>query len=377
MGNAERRYRVVQWATGSIGKISIRHFAENPNFELVGVYVTSDAKRGVDAGEIAGIAPLGLRCTTSKQQILALEADCVSYAPLYFDVDDMCAILRSGKNLVTPVGFAYPPSRDPAETARLEAACKEGGTSLHGTGIHPGYIGDLFALTGSRLMSRIDQLVVTEIYILAQHPSHEMNFPGLGFGRDPLDAVRNPSPIIRTMEEIFRESIALLAAGLGLDVEEYRYSLDVATADEDLTVRSGFIPKGTVAGMHHRWEALVGGRPVLAFQSYARMGDAITPRYDHGPNRYVVEITGDQPTRFTLEPMNADVTGDIGYTGRVWTAMSALNMIPQVVAAPPGIVTHLDLPLCTPRGLVRGAANGERPGLPHPNTATPPPQRAR
>ena len=51
------------------------------------------------------------------------------------------------------------------------------------------------------------------------------------------------------------------------------------------------------------------------FQSYARMGDDITPRYDHGPNRYIVELTGDEPTRFTLEPVNADVTGDIGYTG--------------------------------------------------------------
>jgi 2,4-diaminopentanoate dehydrogenase len=355
MSSNPETYRVIQWATGSIGQIAIRHFASNPNFELVGAYVTSDAKHDVDAGEIAGIEPLGVACTTDKEAILALDADCVNYAPLYFDIDDMCAILRSGKNLVTPAGFAYPPARDPAQTARLEAACREGGTSLHGAGIHPGFIGDVFALTGSRLMSRIEQIVVTEIYLLAQHPSYEMNFPGLGFGRDPVAAVENPSPIIGTMEEIFRESMTLLAAGLGLDVDEYTYSLDVAVADEDMTVRSGFIPKGTVAGMHHRWEARVANKPVLVFQSYARMGDDITPRYDHGPNRYIVELTGDEPTRFTLEPVNADVTGDIGYTGRVWTAMSAINMIPQVVAAPPGVQTHLDLPLGTPRGLVRPA----------------------
>ena len=88
------------------------------------------------------------------------------------------------------------------------------------------------------------------------------------------------------------------------------------------------------------------------------MGDDITPRYDHGPNRYIVELFGDEPTRFTLEPVNSDLTGDIGDTGRVWTAMSAINMIPQVVAAPPGIQTHLDLPLGTPRGLVRPRSRG-------------------
>ena len=141
-------------------------------------------------------------------------------------------------------------------------------------------------------MSRIDQVVVTEIYLLAQHPSYEMNFPGLGFGRDPVEAVEDPSPIIGTMELIFHESMALLAAGLGLEVDEYRYSLDVAVADDDMTVKSGFIPKGTVAGMHHRWEALVDGAPVLVYQSYRADGRrghaALRPRTeplhrrDHG-----------------------------------------------------------------------------------------------
>lgn len=353
MSSSERVYKVIQWATGSIGQIAIRHFAGNPSYELVGVYVTSEEKSGRDAGEIAGIAPVGVTCTTDKQQLLAMDADCVNYAPLYFDVEEMCEILRSGKSLVTPVGFAFPASRNPADTAKLEQACREGGTSLHGSGIHPGYIGDLFTLTGARLMSRIDKIVVNEHYLLAQHPSHDMNFPGLGFGRDPVECVEDPAPIIRTMEEIFRESMVLLATGLGLDVDEYAYELDVAVADEDMTVRSGFIPKGKVAGMRHEWSALVGGEPVLVYRSWARMGDAITPRYDTGVNRYVVEMLGDEPTRFTLEPMNADMTGDIGYTGRVWTALSAVNMIPQLVDGPPGIRTHLDLPLCAPHGLVR------------------------
>ena len=87
-----------------------------------------------------------------------------------------------------------------------------------------------------------------------------------------MDAVEHPSPIILTMEEIFHESMVLLATGLGLEVDEYKYSLDVAVADHDMTVKSGNISKGTVAGMHHRWEALVGGAPVLLFQSYRADG---------------------------------------------------------------------------------------------------------
>jgi len=145
----------------------------------------------------------------------------------------------------------------------------------------------------------------------------------------------------------------MLAAALGIEVDEYTTSLEVAVADEDLTVKSGFIPKGTVAGMHHRWEAIAGGVPRIVFQSFWRMGERITPSYDYGTNKYIVEFEGDEPTKLTLEPTNPDVDGDLGFTGRVWTAMSAVNVIPQVIDAPPGIRTHLELPLGQPPGLVR------------------------
>jgi hypothetical protein len=202
-------------------------------------------------------------------------------------------------------------------------------------------------------MTRIEQLVVTEVVDLREHPSHDMNFPGLGFGREPVDAVADPSPLIHTMDNIFKESIAMLAVGLGVEVDEYTNSLEVAVSDRDLEVRSGFIPAGTVAGMHHQWEARSNGLPVILFQSFWRMGDHLTPDWDYGTNRYIIDFIGEADTRITLEPTDPDLMVDIGFTGRVWTAMSAVNMIPQVVDAPPGIRTHLDLPLGKPRGLVR------------------------
>src|SRR6478752_1843523 len=100
---ADRTYRVIQWATGSIGQISIRHFADNPHFDLVGVLVTTEEKDGRDAGELAGIPALGLKATRSVDDIIALEGDVVNYAPLYADIADLARILRSGKNVVTPV----------------------------------------------------------------------------------------------------------------------------------------------------------------------------------------------------------------------------------------------------------------------------------
>lgn len=349
-----RPYRVIQWATGSIGRIAIRHFIDDPGYELVGVYVTTEAKNGADAGTLAGVQPVGVTATTSSADILALDADCVNYAPLYASVDEMCAILRSGKSIVTPTGWVYPWAKeDQAAVAAVADACREGGASLFGGGIHPGFSGDLLPLTAARLCTRIDQVVVQEVADLAPHPSAAMNFDGLGFGRDPDDARQNPSPLIRTMEDIFRESMALLADGLGVHVERYTTEFDVAVAKRDLGVRSGKIPAGTVGGMRHEWIAWSGGAKVIVFRSFWKMDDDLDPDWGYGTIKYSVLIEGEPSMRISLEPTRPHPTGDEGYWGRVWTAMNAINAIPALCAAPPGIHTHLDLPLLRPAGLVR------------------------
>lgn len=345
--------RVIQWATGSIGKISIRHFVENPSFELVGVYVTSANKHGRDAGELAEIDAIGLTATNKIDDVLALGADCVNYAPLYADLDEMERILRSGANLVTPAGFVFPDALGGDTTERLTAACRDGGTSLFGGGIHPGFSGDLLPLTIARLCSRVDQITVQEVADLAPHPSPAMNFDGLGFGRDPDEARADPSPLIRTMENIFRESMLMIAAGLGLEVEKTTTDFDVAVSKRDLVVKSGEIPKGTVAGMRHEWTTWSGGRPVIVFRSFWKMDDDLDPNWGYGTVKYTVAIDGLPSMKVTLEPTQRHPTGDEGYWGRVWTAMNAINAIPAVCAASPGIHTHLDLGLVRPPDLVR------------------------
>jgi 2,4-diaminopentanoate dehydrogenase len=348
-------YRVIQWATGSIGQISIRHFVDDPAFELVGAYVTSPEKDGQDAGVIAGLDAVGVRATRNARELLALDAHCVNYAPLYIDVLELAGILRSGKNVVTPVGFVYPRALDADIVETLETACREGGATLHGAGIHPGFAGDLLPLTVSRLCSRIDQVVVQEIAELREHPSYKMNFEGLGFGRDPDEARAEPSPLIHTMESIFRESMQLLADALGVVTEETTTVFDVAVAKRNLDVRSGHIPKGTVAGMRHEWITWSGSDPVIVFRSFWKMDDDLDPNWDYGSNKYQVTITGVPSMRVELSPTDVHPTGDIGYWGRIWTAMNAVNAIPSVVAAQPGIKTHLDLRPVQPPKLVRKA----------------------
>lgn len=345
--------RVIQWATGSIGQIAIRHMVENPAFEVVGCYVTSEEKDGRDIGELAGIEPVGVAATRDADGLLVLDADCVNYAPLYVDLDEIVRILRSGKNLVTPSGFTFPAALDAAARDRLEAACQEGGVSLFGTGIHPGFAGDLLPLTFARLASRIDELVVQEVGDFRNHPSAAMMFDGLGFGRAPDDLKANPPQMFATMGRTFKESIHLLAAGLGIEVEDYDFAWDTAVALRDITVRAGSISKGHVAGMRLEWRVWNSGKPVLIFRSYWRMDDTTDPDWGYQDAKYALYFTGLPSFRVSYEPTEPGPNGDIGYWGRIWTAMAAVNAIPTIVAAPPGIRTHLDLPVTQPPHLHR------------------------
>ena len=111
--------RVVQWATGSVGVAAIKAVLEHPELELVGAWVHSKAKAGRDIGVLAGVDPIGVTATDSIDEILAMDADAVIYAPLLPNVDEVTALLRSGKNVVSPVGWFYPGE---SEAAPLRAA---------------------------------------------------------------------------------------------------------------------------------------------------------------------------------------------------------------------------------------------------------------
>ena len=96
--------RVVQWATGGVGVAAIKGVLDHPELELVGCWVHSEAKSGKDVGELIGGRALGVIATNSVDEILALDADAVIYSPLMPNPDEVTALLRSGKNVVTPVG---------------------------------------------------------------------------------------------------------------------------------------------------------------------------------------------------------------------------------------------------------------------------------
>ncbi|WP_460354769.1 NAD(P)H-dependent amine dehydrogenase family protein [Mycobacterium sp. ZZG] len=349
----DKTYRVIQWMTGDVGQVGVRHFCASPVFDLVGVLVHSKDKVGKDAGELAGILPTGVTATDDVDAMVALDADCVFYTPIIMDVETVCRLLRSGKNVVTTAGFFHPSADFHDGGEQIRAACSDGGTSFHGGGIHPGYAGDILPLTLSRVMSRVDTIHVYEVVdVLKDAPMDHVDW--MGFGKDK-DAFLAEPTILGLGLPFFAQSMHMIADGLGVTIDEVSAAdIDVATAAADIPHADGAIPKDTVAGQRHEWTAWVDGKPLIVFHAiYVTAGpDLLNPGWDWGETRYEIVIDGDPPTELTLKGVRRP-DGTMSHPGYDWTAMGAINAIPDVCDGPPGWLNHLDLGLIRPRGLVR------------------------
>jgi 4-hydroxy-tetrahydrodipicolinate reductase len=75
----QRSIRVFQVATGNVGSEMIRRMTLRRDLELVGLHCYSPDKIGRDAGEIVGMAPVGVIATGAVDDIIAAHPDVVTF----------------------------------------------------------------------------------------------------------------------------------------------------------------------------------------------------------------------------------------------------------------------------------------------------------
>lgn len=340
--------RVIQWATGGVGRAAIEGILLHPDLELVGCWVHSADKDGTDVGEIIGTEAIGVQATSSVEEILAMEAEAVLYAPLIPDRDQVAALLRSGKDVVTPVGWFYPTEKDGAP---LAAACAEGQTTLHGTGINPGGITELHPLMFSALSSAVTFVRGEEFSDIRTYNAPDVVRHIMMFGGRPEEAMGGP--MLGLLSGGFIQSVRMCLDTLGFAADaDIRTSQEVATAPIHTPV--GVIEPGLVAGQRFVWEAFVRADCVVRIAVNWLMGEEhLDLAWSFGPEgeRFEVEVRGDPNTFVTIKGWQPETVeeGLDRNPGVVATAQHCVNSIPYVVAAEPGIRTYLDLPLIAGR----------------------------
>ncbi|MGH3955945.1 MAG: NAD(P)H-dependent amine dehydrogenase family protein [Mycobacterium sp.] len=346
--------RVIQWATGSVGRHAVDAVHRHPDLELV----YSAAKAGRDVGDVCGIGDVGVIATDDRDQITALDADCVLYMPQgemnrTGALDDICMLLASGKNVISTAvtGLIYPASMGQGVVDRLESACAAGQSSFHATGIEPGWAAEVLPLTMSGLFQRVDSLTVQELLDYTTYDSAVMLFDIMGFGKEPDEPV--PMADAALAGPTFRAPLMLLADGLGATIDDLVYDRQVALAANAFDVKAGRIEAGTVSAQRFGLTAIVGGRPALTVEHITRLGDDQAPDWPTGRG-WKVTVEG-RPS-MVLESRIATHGEDETDQGCLGTAMHAVHAIAAVCAAAPGIRTFLDLPTIIGRGVLSASS---------------------
>ena len=270
--------RVALIGTGNCGSLALRQLVNDPRFELTGVWVSSDAKVGKDAGELAGLdATTGIAAVNDLDAIVAAKPDSVVYCAmgdtrLPEAMADIRRILAAGIDVVgsAPGVLQFPWQVIPDKyIQRIEDAAREGNSTVYMTGVDPGFATDLlpFALAGT--CQSIQQIRTMEIADYATYDGATVMFDVMGFG-NPLGDL----PILfqpGVLSIAWGTAIRQLAAGLGVEVDEIRDSVEQEPAPEDFDVAVGTIKKGTVAALRFQIEGLVKGEPVIVVEHITRL----------------------------------------------------------------------------------------------------------
>jgi hypothetical protein len=345
--------RVVQWTTGNVGQRSVRAVVAHPDLELVGCYAWSPDKVGRDVGELCGVDPVGVAATDDVGALLALGPDCVVYNPMWPDVDELVRILEAGVNVVSTAAFVNGRGLG-ADRDRLVDACERGGASMFGTGISPGFV-ELMGIATASICDRIDKITIDEASDTTLYDSPATELP-CGFGR-PIDDPELPG-MAAAGTAVFGEAVAMVADALGVELDEIVCEAEYAKTTDDVVMDSWTIAAGCVAGVAASWQGKVGDRTIVELNVRWKKGQTLDPDWTIEEG-HVITVDGRPTVRVKLEylpPPDFEATtfAEFMVLGMIMTAMPAINAIPYVVAAAPGIVTYTDLPLPLPRGLVPG-----------------------
>ena len=346
--------RVAVWGTGGVGGRAIDALSRRSGFELVAVHVRDPDKAGRDAGEVAGLDAIGLSTSADLDDLYASRPDCVCYTAQGAGrdgevVEEIAALLERGIDVVTVSlpGLVFPDAYAEHQRDRLHAAAIAGGATAYASGVEPGFAADHLPLTLLTLSDEVRSVRTQEIFRYDTYPDTFTMCDVFGFGRPIEQVCLMELDGVQSMT--WAPPVRMVADGLGWTIDRIEERYEKRITDRRLDVASGPIEAGTVGAVRFETVAVVDGRDAIIIEHVNRMADDLAPDWPTAAQdgTYRVTIEGSPRIDCELAFGRGGVPGD---DGMVATTMRIVNAIGPVLAAAPGLVSALDLPLTLPPG---------------------------
>ncbi|WP_226631847.1 hypothetical protein [Novosphingobium profundi] len=332
--------KVVQWTTGKVGTCALRAILDDPRLQLVGLYAHSPGKVGEDAGTLCQRPPCGIAATDDVAALIALAPDAVVYTPFLADLDHLERLLRAGIDVVSTNLLLNCGGLTGAVEERLEAACREGESSLLISGVNPGWINQVAAgLTA--VCRRVESVTISESTDVSNYASKE-TWDALGIGRAEADAAVLQAA--RGAMVSFRDAATRLAGALGLTLDALEFEIAHARAARDVDLGFMQIPKGTFGALRSAWSGRIGGAEAVRIEVAWYLTEGLEEAWTFDADHYHVAVRGEPDVEMRVRFVAPDWQGS---DWSVLTALPAVNALPHLVAARPGILGLEDVGLVT------------------------------
>jgi 4-hydroxy-tetrahydrodipicolinate reductase len=345
--------RVFQVATGNVGTEMIKRLQTHPDLELIGLHCYTPDKIGRDAGEIAGIPPIGVRATGTVEEIIAAAPDVMTFHGVFPDEELYVKVLEAGINIVTTADWITGWHRDrnhPHPSGRLttdilQRAAQLGGVSFYGTGMNPG-LNQILGVVCSADVAEIENITTIESVDVSCHHS-----PGtwveVGYGR-PVDDPQIPA-MLEKYTRVFADSVLMMADCFDLQLDEVTFTSELGACTKDVDLGWYRLPKGSLGANYIKYQGIVDGVPRVETHLEWQMTPHTDPNWDI-KGCYITQIKGDpciynKHMIFPKPGVDLSDSKNFASIGMTVTGLPALNAITSVVAAPPGLITSADLPL--------------------------------
>ena len=322
---------VVQYGCGPIGSSVAKLASQRRNIKIVGAIDIDKNKVDKDLGDVIGLDKrLGVTINDDATAVLSqTKPDIVLHTTsswLKKVHEQLSDIIRAGINIIsTTEELSFPWRKEPGLATEIDRLAKEHKVSVLATGINPGFLMDTWPLAMTAVCQEVKQVRVARIQDASTRRLPFQKKIGAGCTLKEFKELVDAG----TLRHVgLTESIAMIAAGLGWELDDIRDEIEPIVAESEIGSQYLTVKPGQAAGVKQTGRGLKGGQELITLDFQASLG--AKESYD------AVYITGTP---------NMEVVIKGGTHGDIATAAMVVNAIPRVIEAPPGLLTMKDLPL--------------------------------
>ncbi len=328
--------RVLIVGTGQMGAGMARRVLGTPGLQLAGAYGRRRERAGSDLGRAIGLdrdlgmaidADLGAAAKRTRPQV-ALQATCSRLEDAW---PEIAVLLREGISVVSIAEeMAYPACRAPAIAAEMAELARAKGAAVIGTGINPGFVLDLLVVALTGVCSNVEAITATRINDLSSYGPTVLKAQGVGLTRDAFNAGLKDGTVIGHFG--FPQSISMIAAALGCAIDRIEQTVEPIVSAVRRETPFVTVAPGCIAGTRHTAIGYLDGAPFITLVHPQQ----VRPELAGVETGDSIEIAGTPGLRLSGSP---EIPGGTG------TVAIAVNMIPRILTASPGLYAMTELPV--------------------------------